>query len=156
MGIQHTTSQREVEHGFFIYYLACWNNDAFFGSNKNIIYFWLIQESPAQPSFMGHFYLEDTCHGTVGVPWIEVPLQYPYTFYWKKMPLSENFYCCKCTVVKIWIYHKTRTFSWLFYSNKMHLLALSGLFMTEWQISPPLHVVQKVKYLSSRYIWRLK
>lgn len=38
--------------------------------------------------------------------------------------------CCKCNVLKIsvWINYKTRTFSWLFYSRKMHSLPLLGLF----------------------------
>ena len=35
--------------------------------------------------------------------------------------------CCKCIVFKIWINHKTRTFSRLFHTHKTHLLALLGL-----------------------------
>ena len=35
-----------------------------------------------------------------------------------------DFNCCKYTVSKIWINHKTRTFSWLFHCHKIDLLAL--------------------------------
>ena len=69
------------------------------------------------------------------------PTPYPlYTFLTEQVPLSYNFYwhpclelcnpfnCWKCTVFKIWTNHKTRTFSRLFLSHKMHLLALLNLF----------------------------
>ena len=54
-----------------------------------------------------------------------------YTFYWQLVPLSHTlhpFHRCKRTVFKIWINPKTRMFSPLFLSHKMHILALLGLF----------------------------
>ena len=45
--------------------------------------------------------------------------------------LCIPFHCCRCTVFKIWTNHKTRVFSQLFHSQKMHLLAPCGLF-TDW------------------------
>ena len=57
----------------------------------------------------------------------QVPLS--YTFYWHPcLELCNPFNCWKCTVFKIWINHKTRTFSRLFLSHKRHLLALLNLF----------------------------
>ena len=41
------------------------------------------------------------------------------------VPVSYT--CCNCTVFKIWI-NLWRTFSRIFYSHKMHLLVLLGLF----------------------------
>ena len=75
------------------------------------------------------------------------PLTLLYTFWTAKVPLSYTFYqqlkwypfhipilelcipfnCCKYTVW-IWINHRTISFSRLFHSHKMHLLALLGLF----------------------------
>ena len=40
------------------------------------------------------------------------------------LELCIPFNCCKYTVSKIWINHKTRTFSWLFQCHKIDLLAL--------------------------------
>ena len=40
------------------------------------------------------------------------------------LELCIPFNCCKYTVSKIWINHKTRTFSWLFHCHKIDLLAL--------------------------------
>ena len=70
------------------------------------------------------------------------PTPYPFIYqFWPKrypfcIPSVDKWYpfhipglelcipdCCKCTVFEIWIHHKTRTFSRLFYSQKMHLLA---------------------------------
>ena len=56
-----------------------------------------------------------------------------YTFYWQNGTpftylLLNPFNCFKCTVFWIWINHKTRTSSLLSRSNKMHLIALFGLF----------------------------
>ena len=42
--------------------------------------------------------------------------------------LLLTFNCFKCTVIKIWINHKTRRFSQLFHSHNKHVLALLGLF----------------------------
>ena len=59
-----------------------------------------------------------------------------HTFYWQMIPLPRRMpglelclplNCCKCIVFKIWINHKTRTFSRLFHTHKTHLLALLGL-----------------------------
>ena len=67
----------------------------------------------------------------------KIPLS--YSFYWQMVPLSNTyslehcipFNCCECTVFKIWINLNTTTFSRPFYSQKMHLLALLGLFTTD-------------------------
>ena len=57
------------------------------------------------------------------------------------------FNCCKCTLFKIRIDHKTRTFSWLFHSfiYKVHLLTLLGLYRPKWQFSLHVHIVQLMK-----------
>ena len=48
---------------------------------------------------------------------------YYFTYLFRTMhPFDFN--CCKYTVSKIWINHKTRTFSWLFHCHKIDLLAL--------------------------------
>ena len=54
--------------------------------------------------------------------------------------------CCKCTVFKIWINHKTRPFTQLFPSHVMHLWALFGLFyQPKRQFSLSFHILQQVK-----------
>ena len=44
-----------------------------------------------------------------------------YPFHLPLLELCIPFNSCKCTVLKIWINHKPRTFSWPFHSHKMHL-----------------------------------
>ena len=58
-----------------------------------------------------------------------------HTFYWRMVPfhipclqLCISFNCCKCNVFKIWINHKTRTFSRLIHNHRMHRSALLGIF----------------------------
>ena len=75
---------------------------------------------------------------------------FPYPVY--NFPSLLN--CSKGTVFKIWINHKNRTFSRLFHSHEMHLLALLGLYRPKWQISSPFYILQQVKSLS--YTWSLK
>ena len=54
-----------------------------------------------------------------------------YSFHIPSLEHCIAFNCCKCTVFKIWINLNTTTFSRPFYSQKMHLLALLGLFTTD-------------------------
>ena len=54
-----------------------------------------------------------------------------YPFYIPSSELCIPFHCCKYTILKIWTNHKTRVFSQLFHSQKMHLVAPCGLF-TDW------------------------
>ena len=55
-----------------------------------------------------------------------------YSFHIPHLELCIPFLnCCKCTVFKIWINHKTRTFFRLFHSHKIHLVALLGLLQSE-------------------------
>ena len=37
-------------------------------------------------------------------------------------------YCCNCTVLKVWINHKARTFSWLCHNHRSRLLGVLSLF----------------------------
>ena len=64
---------------------------------------------------------------------------------WQMVPLLHAFNCSECTVLKIWITHKTKTFSRLFYSHEMRLLALLGLFTDRndrFPYSLPFHIIQ--------------
>ena len=71
-----------------------------------------------------------------------------YPFYIPCLELGIPFNCCKCTVLTIWIFHKTRTFSWLFHSHEMYLLALLGFFTNRNdRILLPFHIIQLVKSL---------
>ena len=59
-------------------------------------------------------------------------------FHTPSLELFIPFNCCKWAVFKIRRSHKTRKFSRLFLSHKMHLLALLGLFYRpKRQISSP-------------------
>ena len=51
-----------------------------------------------------------------------------YPFHIPCLERCIPFNCCKCTVIWMWIKHKAWTFSRLFHSHNMHLLALWGLF----------------------------
>ena len=61
------------------------------------------------------------------------PFRIPSINNWNGTPFTCSlalcipFNCCKCTIW-IWINHKSTSFSRLFHSHKMHLLALLGLF----------------------------
>ena len=79
------------------------------------------------------------------------PFRIPFIGKWYPFPipslrLSIPFKLLKNgAVFKIWINHKNRTFSRLFHSHEMHLLALLGLYRPKWQISSPFHILQQVK-----------
>ena len=83
------------------------------------------------------------------MPWGTTPYPFIYPFWQQRWPfhicipsndkwypfhipslerLCIPFNCCKCTVFKIWINHKTRTSSQLFHSHKIHFLVLLQLF----------------------------
>ena len=83
--------------------------------------------------------------GRKGTPFVYLLLAngtpFPYPVY--DFPSLLN--CSKGAVFKIWINHKNRTFSRLFHSHEMHLLALLGLYRPKWQISSPFHILQQVK-----------
>ena len=67
--------------------------------------------------------------GTFLWPCLHIPsIDKWYPFHIPSLELCISFKCCKCTVFKVWIKHKTRMFSRLFHTHKMHLLALLGLF----------------------------
>ena len=55
-----------------------------------------------------------------------------YLFHIPSFELCIHLNSCKCTVFKIWINHKTRTFFPLLHRHKMHLSALLG-FYTNWK-----------------------
>ena len=63
------------------------------------------------------------------------------------LELCISFNCCKCTLFKIWINHKTRIFPLLFHRHKMHLLALLGLFTDRNDRFLPLQILQLLKFL---------
>ena len=77
------------------------------------------------------------------IPFIGKGTPFPYPVY--DFPSLLN--CSKGAVFKIWINHKNRTFSRLFHSHEMHLLALLGLYRPKWQISSPFHILQQVKFI---------
>ena len=71
-----------------------------------------------------------------------------YPFHIPSLESCIPFNCCKSTLFKIWIDHKTRTLSRLFHSYKVHLLALLGLLQTKVTDFPTLytfHIVQLMK-----------
>ena len=53
--------------------------------------------------------------------WIYLLWGTRFPFHIPSLELFSLFNCWKCTVFKIWINHKTRTFCRLFHSHKMHL-----------------------------------
>ena len=85
--------------------------------------------------------------GRKGTPFVYLLLAngtpFPYPVY--DFPSLLN--CSKGAVFKIWINHKNRTFSRLFHSHEVHLLALLGLYRPKWQISSPFHILQQVKFI---------
>ena len=85
--------------------------------------------------------------GRKGTPFVYLLLTNgtPFTYPVYDFPSLLN--CSKRTVFKIWINHKNRTFSRLFHSHEMHLLALLGLYRPKWQISSPFYILQQVKSL---------
>ena len=68
------------------------------------------------------------------------------------------FNCCKCTLFKIWIDHKTRTFSWLFHSfmYRVHLLTLLGLSQTKMTVFPTRSYSSTNEIPTHSYHWSLK
>ena len=83
----------------------------------------------------------------------KVPLS--YVFFWQMIRypflITNLEFClpfnqCKGTAFEIWIYHKTRTFSRLFHSFRINLLALLGLFTYRNNpITLHFHILQPVK-----------
>ena len=83
----------------------------------------------------------------------KVPLS--YAFFWQmirypfliiNLEFCLPFNQCKGTAFEIWIYHKTRTFSRLFHSFRINLLALLGLFTYRNNpITLHFHILQPVK-----------
>ena len=97
------------------------------------------------------------------------PIPYPFLYYFwqKRYPFritSIDKWCtfhihslelnipfntsCICTVFEIWINHETGTFYRLFYSQKMHLLALLDLFTDRKTDFSTFHIRQLVESLS--------
>lgn len=52
---------------------------------------------------------------------------YPFQIPSRTLHPPYSFNCCKCTLFRFWINHKTRTFCWLFHSRKVHLFSLLTL-----------------------------
>ena len=72
-----------------------------------------------------------------------------YTFHVHSLELYIPFNTsCICTVFEIWINHETGTFYRFFYSQKMHLLALLGLFTDRKTDFSTFHIRQLVESLS--------
>ena len=87
----------------------------------------------------------------------KVPLQ--YTFYWHWYPFHNPslelcilLNCCKCTVLKIWINHKTRPFTLLFSQLWYICQPFLGFFQPKWQFSLPFHLLQQVKSQTSHIL----
>ena len=92
----------------------------------------------------------DTFHipfGRKGTPFVYLLLTNGTLFTYPVYDFPSLLNCSKGTVFKIWINHKNRTFSRLFHSHEMHLLALLGLYRPKWQISSPFYILQQVKSL---------
>ena len=68
-----------------------------------------------------------------------------YPFHISSLECWIPFNCCKCTLFKIWIDHKIRSFSQLFHGYKVHLLALLGQIQTKMTDFPTLSLVQLMK-----------
>ena len=79
-----------------------------------------------------------------------------YPFHIPSLESCIPFNCCKSTLFKIWIDHKTRTFSWLFHSYKVHLLALLGLWQTKMTDFPTLSYSSTNEIPTNSYRWSLK
>ena len=91
-----------------------------------------------------------------------------YPFHLPSLDLCIPFNCCQCTVCYVRIRYKSRTFSRLFHSRKMHLLALLGLVHTEiidfptlsytstYEIWPPVYIksFKKVPLSGKAFLYR--
>ena len=80
-----------------------------------------------------------------------------YTFHVHSLELYIPFNTsCICTVFEIWINHETGTFYRFFYSQKMHLLALLGLFTDRKTDFSTFHIRQPVESLLSYWpdVWK--
>ena len=94
------------------------------------------------------------------IPFLPEKVPLSYTFYWQMVPLSHTLCiplnCCKDTVFKIRINHKTRTFSRIFHGHKMLLWALLSLLTTEMTDFPTLSYTSTNVILTLWYTWSLK
>ena len=79
-----------------------------------------------------------------------------YPFHIPSLESCIPFNCCKSTLFKIWIDHKTRTFCQLFHSYKVHLLALLGLLTTKMTDFPTLSHSSTNEIPTNSYHWSLK
>ena len=79
-----------------------------------------------------------------------------YPFHIPSLESCIPFNCCKSTLFKIWIDHKTRTFCQLFQSYKVHLLALLGLWQTKMTDFPTLSYSSTNEIPTNSYRWSLK
>ena len=79
-----------------------------------------------------------------------------YPFHIPSLESCIPFNCCKSTLFKIWIDHKTRTFCQLFHSYKVHLLALLGLLTTKMTDFPTLSHSSTNEIPTNSYRWSLK
>ena len=91
-------------------------------------------------------YLLHTIFDSKRSPFRIPPIDQWDPFHIPSIELCIPFNCCKWAVFNIWRSHKTRKFSRLFLSHKMHLLALLGLFYRpKRQISSPFIYFNKWK-----------
>ena len=91
----------------------------------------------------------------------KVPLQ--YTFYWHWYPFHNPslelcilLNCCKCTVFKIWINHKTRPFTLLFSQLWYICKPFLGFLPTEMTVFPILSYTSASEIPNLSYTWGLK
>ena len=91
----------------------------------------------------------------------KVPLQ--YTFYWHWYPFHNPslelcilLNCCKCTVFKIWINHKTRPFTLLFSQLWYICKPFLGFLPTEMTVFPILLYTSTSEIPNLSYTWGLK
>ena len=70
-----------------------------------------------------------------------------YPFHIPSLHLCTAFNCCKCTVLSIWIHHKTTLFYRLFHSHNVPLSPFGTFYKPKWQISLLFHMLQIVNSL---------
>ena len=86
-----------------------------------------------------------------------------YTFYWHWYPFHNPslelcilLNCCKCTVFKIWINHKTRPFTLLFSQLWYICKPFLGFLPTEMTVFPILSYTSTSEIPNLSYTWGLK
>ena len=94
-------------------------------------------------------------------PFLKENVLLSYTFCWQMVPfyilileLCTPFNRWKCTVFQIWINHKTRTFSQLFNSHKMHMLALRTFYTRNGRF--PFPFIHFNKWISYSFIYLIR